>query len=449
MIRSSTVSRNFPTLRYLTAPFRWFFRSRRRVLTASAVLLATIATPVVWWFIQLMGLPDIGDPFDVEAYRSITIPDDRNAFVLYREATARLVRRGPSGPPQDRGIDLQSSWSKADPRLRHWVEENREAMEIYRRGAERPDAIASPDDRMIPDFRALFWLAMLEASRLEEQGDMAGAWVWYRTALRSTYHLGCRGLLIHRLVADRLRGLALLPRVGTWSANSRTTRALVRHALDEAVACQSLAASDVYSINVEYPLLVRLHDSPKNPGRDEMISRVNAMISNGDYGVELRRMQWLLDAWRFWRREPERSRRVIRLAIANWLAYYELPPERRPKPDHNVPGPFEFYTFGPEVPANARALSPQALDRWMESSIDARPILEIFDPRVIHRKEQRGYRALVVLLAIELHRRDYGTIPLRDEELVGPYLKELPDDGLGGAGDATAADGSIQKGMRE
>ena len=37
-----------------------------------------------------VGLPDIGDPFDVEAFRSITIPDDRNAFVLYRQAADRL-----------------------------------------------------------------------------------------------------------------------------------------------------------------------------------------------------------------------------------------------------------------------------------------------------------------------------------------------------------------------
>ena len=36
-------------------------------------------------------------------------------------------------------------------------------------------------------------LALLEASRLEEQGDMAGAWGWYRAALRATYHMGLRG----------------------------------------------------------------------------------------------------------------------------------------------------------------------------------------------------------------------------------------------------------------
>ena len=49
-----------------------------------------IAVPLLWWSIQLVGLPDIGEPFDVAAFRSFRIPDDRNAFVLYRQAARWL-----------------------------------------------------------------------------------------------------------------------------------------------------------------------------------------------------------------------------------------------------------------------------------------------------------------------------------------------------------------------
>jgi hypothetical protein len=35
---------------------------------------------------QLFGLPDIGDPFDVRAFQSFTIPDERNAFVVFDQA---------------------------------------------------------------------------------------------------------------------------------------------------------------------------------------------------------------------------------------------------------------------------------------------------------------------------------------------------------------------------
>jgi len=50
--------------------------------------------------------------------------------------------------------------------------------------------------------------------------------------------------------------------------------------------------------------------------------------------------------------------------------------------------------------------------------------------------ERAGHRALVILLARQLYRRDHGADPPSDEALVGPYLKELPDDGSGDAGAA-------------
>ena len=49
MATTSSVSRSFPTLRYLAAPFRWFVRSRRRVWTAAALLLAMIVALPLWW----------------------------------------------------------------------------------------------------------------------------------------------------------------------------------------------------------------------------------------------------------------------------------------------------------------------------------------------------------------------------------------------------------------
>ena len=90
--------RSFPTFRLLTAPFRWVGKSRRRVMGVALMLLLIVTAPPLWWAAQLTGLPDIGDPFDVEAFRTQAIPDDRNAFVLYRRAVA-LYRAAPSGAP--------------------------------------------------------------------------------------------------------------------------------------------------------------------------------------------------------------------------------------------------------------------------------------------------------------------------------------------------------------
>ena len=435
MTATSGASRSFPTLRYLAAPFRWLFGSRRRVLTVAVVLLAMIAAPVLWWATQLVGLPDVGDPFDVEAFRSFTIPDDRNAFVLYRQAADRLKPLITSSKAQEQAINLHAPWSQADPAVHRWVEDNREPMALFRRGTERPDALdpdlssGSESSKMAQALRSFHELALLEASRLEERGDMEGAWGWYRTALRASYHFGLRATGTHRSVSLNWRG-ELLTRLTDWSSDQRTTPAMVRRALDDVVACSALDPSDSYTLRVEYPDVMRTLDSSWNPGHASPPKRLLDILGSSEYRLSREQAQAIVHAWRFLKREPERSRRVIRLAVANWLACYDLPPERRPKPDPNVPGLLRFYVLGPDAPANARALSPEALDRWLATTIDATPMLREWNPAGIRLREARSHRALVVQLASELYRRDHGSIPLWDEALVGPYLKELPPDGL-------------------
>ena len=128
---------------------------------------------------------------------------------------------------------------------------------------------------------------------------------------------------------------------------------------------------------------------------------------------------------------------MIRLALANWLAYYELPPDRRPAPDPNVSGRFDFYAFGSEAPERPARLSA-ALDHWVETAADAPDLLAQFEHRRLRFGELTGHRALVVTLASEVYKRDHGAYPKTDEALVGPYLKRVPDDGTGGL---PAADG--------
>ena len=442
MATISSASRNFPTLRYLAAPFRWLFRSRRRALIAAAVLLAMIAVLPLWWSIQLVGLPDIGEPFDVAAFRKFTIPDDRNAFVLYREAAERLKPLIAPNGMLDVRTELNIRWSEAEPEIRGWVEENREVLEIFRRGAERPDAF-EPDLasnwnaswKLVRSIRPLQTLALLEASRREGRGDMAGAWVWYRGCLRANYHLGMRATVMMRQMAE-YRNDELRRRISTWAEDPRTTAVLLRRALDDAVACGAIAPSELDTLEALYCLVERGLTDPYNEGRQAFVQRLIRSLPSRSYHLSPDQARAIADIWRFWRREPERSRRALRLAIANWLAYEDLPPEKRPKPDPDVTGPYDFYAFGPEAPAKARVLSPGALDRWMSTAIDAQGFFDARGLRRIRAKERANHRALVTLLAGELYRRDRGTYPPTDEALVGPYLKELPDDGSGDTRDA-------------
>ena len=89
---------------------------------------------------------------------------------------------------------------------------------------------------------------------------------------------------------------------------------------------------------------------------------------------------------RFLRREPERSRRVLRLLCANYLAHAEARERRWRQPavwamfswmttynpirKRRIGVP--LYPVSPEAPAGARALPPQKLAGWLVTTIDGR-----------------------------------------------------------------------------
>jgi hypothetical protein len=440
MTRLATLHRSFPTLMLLGAPLRWIGKSRRRVFGA-VILMATItAGPPLWWALQLIGLPDIGDPFDVAVFRAFTIPDERNANLLYGQAAARLKPWIPPRTTTRSQVDWLVSWSKLVPEARQWVDENREALALYRRASELPDALgALPKFQgdhqdlwgMAASFQYFEILGLVEGSRLEEQGNMAGAWGCYRAALRTIYHVGMHGTVFRRGVAQRWH-MQLNSRLAGWATDPRTTPALLRQAVDDVAACELLAPSESYTLKAEYLDVDRLLDDPDGP-----LSRPtgpwSVLIPFLDIRLTPEQTQTLYDGWRFWLREPERSRRVIRLAIANWLAYGDLPVNDRPSPVRGASGMIDFYSPGPEAPANARALSPQALARWLNSCVDANFLLGSWGWKLVRTQERSNQRALLILIGQQLYRRDHGADAPTPEALVGPYLKnlpaELPDNG--------------------
>ena len=117
---------------------------------------------------------------------------------------------------------------------------------------------------------------------------------------------------------------------------------------------------------------------------------------------------------------------MIRLVTANWLGYHDLPSGNRPKPDPKVVA-FDVYPLGPRSTAKARALSPEALERWFDSASDAQEMLRYLDATGVQALERANHGELFMLLATELYRRDQGTDPPTPEALIGPYLERLPE----------------------
>jgi hypothetical protein len=427
--------RSFPTP-FLIA--RTITKTRRRIWCVILVPLAIVAGPPVWWTIQLVGLPAVGDPFDVAAFEASTVPDDRNAFVFYDQAAVLFKRATDYFKPSTPRINLRARWSKAAPEFRQWVEQNHEALAAYRQGSERPEALdhaiesRTRDHRTFQTLWSLHLIVLLEASRLEENGDMAGAWAWYRAMRRTIHHVGMRGDVErrraiqhwHKDLADRVKG---------WAADPRTTHALVRKALADELACRALVLSERDSLKAAYCSVRWLLDQPTNPGREVPLARFRRFY-NRNYTLNPEQIQTIWDWWRYWRREPERSRRVIQLLTANWLAYQNLPAERRPKPDPTVAS-FDVYALGPESPAAAQALSPRALDRWFDTAYDAQQVLQMLDTSGVRSVERAHDGEILMLLTEELYRRDHGVDPPSPEALVGPYLEKLPDEYRANAND--------------
>ena len=410
------------------APFRWIGKSRRRIWCTVLILLAMIAAPPLWWATQLWGLPDIGEPFDVAEFRAMTIPDDRNAYVLYRQAAAvyKPLRQYVKKLVFDQFI-WRNGWSETTPEVRQWAEANREALALFRQGSERPDALDSivrserDPIEMGWTLECLKRLAQLEATRLEEQGDMASAWVWYRAILRMIHQVGLHGTRTRRRYAREWRWHFRMW-VNTWATDPRTTPAMLRQALDDVVACESFVPSESYTLKADYLATEKWLNDPNNPGHYPNATFRTLGNPNFQWGPD--EIQALWDAWRFCHRETERSRRVIRLLIANWLAYHDLPRDQRPSPSLKA-SLCDIYPFGPEAPAKARVLSPEALDRWLATTIDAQERLGDLDWRRLRIGELADSRELVTLLGRHLYARGDSDAPTI-EELVDPYLRRLP-----------------------
>ena len=210
---------------------RLFRRARpaARALLAVVIGLLFVAGALeVWRGARMLGLPDIGDPFDVAAFRAFRVPEAEDAFVLLQAGPGKTSWPGAASSRRSQR-ERSGSLVRAAPELREWLAAHHDVLELFREAAEKADGILHPRvdrfDREYYLYLDVFRrLALLEASRLEEQGDMAGAWGWYRAVFRMRVHIARRGTAFQRLIAEwNCNGL--YQRIASWAADRRTSPA--------------------------------------------------------------------------------------------------------------------------------------------------------------------------------------------------------------------------------
>ena len=415
----------------LAAPLVWLERSRGRRRTALAVLyglLVVLGGVVLWRESRLAGLPEIGDPFDTRPLRSLRVRDDVNAFVLYREACDR--RR------EDRAIERRIlgrpyAALKGDAEALAHLDAAAEALEVWRRGCERADALDVPIDDIRIDtktdvaqlHRRFARLALVEASRRHDAGDLEGAWTWYRAVLRGSRLVGRHGGVVGRFVGLAELSLAQAP-IGAWMADPRVDARLLRRALADAVGLDALATPASEPLRVGYVVVMKALEDPQR--------LIAVLLQDAEpWPVAwVDRTSWWHHSPAFWRvrqlldHEPERSRRLVRLVHANWLAYCDRPPERRPRiiGAKVMPGGLLFDAPGPG------GMPAEELLRLVDSAPLAKELLlSLGNYLAVHDRDRARRAKLVVDLAERIWTLERGRLPATPDALVGTYLDRLPD----------------------
>jgi hypothetical protein len=412
------------------APARWLERTRGRKRLALAALysLFLVAIGVLFWRqSRLSGLPDIGDPFDPGPLLNLHLPDDQNAFVFYKQANDKARR--------DRTIEfrlLNAPYAyppPSDAEARTFLADNTEAMALWRRGCECPDALYIPirDLRyetrlpLLQEHRFFIRLALIEASRLEAAGDMAGAWEWHRTALRGSRLIGRHTCAIGSLIG--LAGYSITSgRITTWAADPRVDAVLLRRAITEVRQINALSAPTSESLKVEYLSGLRMLNDAVKTAQDL------AMDTTGNSGIDGKIWYYHLPGywpvrW-FLEHEPERSRRALRLIYANWLSECDRPSRARP-PLVGVSKDFRLY----DKRSPAEGLGPQALSALVEETLPLNTVLISYANYQKALDRDRSQRArLIVTLADQLYVRLFGKPAESPDHLIGPCLEAFPED---------------------
>lgn len=393
-------------------------------------MLGLVATVVTGALLRrqlcLWNLTDVGDPFDVSAFTASDVPESDNAFTFYRQALRRFEPFEGRVATSEIGKLRRAGWSAPSSGTLAWMQRNREALALWKVGAERPGAIPGPTTpHELQTLNQFTLLALLEAARLRSVGDMDGAWELYQAILRTERHTQKRAPIY-----VRMRGIGSLAffrdQVITWAKDPRVSKGSLRRALDEVVSAEALCPANAETLKAEYVILVE-HLNDRAYLKRTVLTAEGDRTTHGDVAYEdhwYRYLPWYEELRDFLNHEPERSRRVARLVFTNWIAHADGVRPFRSEFTDRYP---DLFVNNPPTPAHARVY-PSGLHDWLATS----RMWELGQSSSIgtdFRKKERTILAqVIVALSEELYLRDHGHAPSSVDELVGSYLEHLPEE---------------------
>ncbi len=192
---------------------------------------------------------------------------------------------------------------------------------------------------------------------------------------------------------------------------------MLRQALDDLAAAEALTPPLSIFYRREYLLALESLMQPKPWFASE--PRQPANHAQRPFFAHLPALDAFIHA------EPERSRRVLNLLVANDLAWCDRPLHERPAAA--VPT-LQIYEPDPRAPESARALVPAELARWADSALITPGItwrlgeLEAWD-----RVDRSSMRELIESVAVSLFYKETGRWPSSPAAAFKRY-RPGPDD---------------------
>jgi hypothetical protein len=373
------------------------FKPKVGIPLAILIVLASIPLAIRSW--RMSSLPHIDEPFDVEAFCSVTIPDEENAFVEYREAFGLFFEF--SGTQNDwNSYDalIRGNCDSAPPVFVAWLKVNTHAFDVWLKGTTKPDAMFMPRRDVTnaaigytSKARSVVRFAMLRAGRHLHNGNTTEAWKILHAAFRFSRHVGQNGPKL-----ERHTGISMLPIVGTgilsWAHHANTTAEDLEHAI-VVLSDEFASMTPPYSETLKHEYLVEQ----------------NFLRSLGPGTRGFTNLPILDSGLMFVLGEPEYSQVLLDLLFSNQVAGIDIPPSARPK---LVTGDNRVFDI-PAVPGKCisgvdlrsllAGVSATAAEGgglpWMSQSIFAVNI------------EQTAKSTILAVLSVEWYVRKHGRFP--------------------------------------
>lgn len=385
------------------------------------------------WY-RVLEVPDVGEPFNVQAYIASLPPEDNEPGKLIRKGleklelrideaeqkTGALRARNPSHDYVSQFLftNEENTWSTKDEQeLGRWMDNLFEG-EWYtdlRRAASLPLGmlrdLRADSQQFQRDVQNLGWLLFFRSLQLEFRGDPKGALELFETGLgvsrqiknyadSNLYRAG------YQLEFSVLRG-----DLSAWLRHVGADKALLTAAA--AILQEHEAASPDPTNAIQAQSLIERKLNP--------FTLMEKSTLDGTYRVLATQVPW----------EKERQQRVFRaitlgsMALGQQLAL--AAPTRRREYGNDL------YVVcaeqaglptatGPGSELDARQWGMLILQSWPDYLSGYGDIIRLGEAAAINNRAAR------VALAIRLYHADHGRAPAQIDELVSSYLREVPRD---------------------